>query len=226
MLLYLSFCKTPCSACMWKVRSYSITSLEMISLLAIAPPPSLSHNRLQMIRLCGVTLWPGALQAVCQLLLSPVGPIRAPEWERLQITHLYPLKASDAAEEGDKNKRGCEGGSHRASMYRWVLALVCDTDESCCHFHVQTSVTFPRCSHAFCSRRWCATWWLRCQRTKGYLPLCTKLSLIHSFFFSCFFKWMPMWLCLPGPLSWAMQNLCLGVIVMQGKSYFHHTLWA
>ncbi|KAA8591790.1 hypothetical protein FQN60_017164 [Etheostoma spectabile] len=30
---------------------------------------------------------------LCQPLLSPLGPIRAPEWERLWITHLYPLKA-------------------------------------------------------------------------------------------------------------------------------------
>lgn len=60
-----------------------------------------------MMRLCAMTLWPGALQAVCQPLLSPVAPIRAPEWERLWITHLYPLKASEAGEE--EGERGVGG---------------------------------------------------------------------------------------------------------------------
>lgn len=64
--------------------------------------------------LCAVTLWPGALQAVCQPLLSPVGPIRTPEWERLWITHLYPLKASEAGEEKRGGGRGGmqQRGSH------------------------------------------------------------------------------------------------------------------
>lgn len=60
---------------------------------------------------CAVSLWPGALQAVCQPLSSPVGPIRAPEWERLWITHLYPLKASEAGEEEGETGE-CSGGSH------------------------------------------------------------------------------------------------------------------
>ncbi len=37
-----------------------------------------------------------------------MGPIRAPECERLWITHLYPLKASEAGEE-----EGEEGGEGR-----------------------------------------------------------------------------------------------------------------
>ena len=44
---------------------------------------------------------------MCQLQRSPVGPIRAPEWERLWITHLYPLKASEA---GEEEGRGGGGG--------------------------------------------------------------------------------------------------------------------
>lgn len=44
---------------------------------------------------CVMTLWPAALKAARQLLLSPVAPIRAQEWECVWITHLYPLKTSD-----------------------------------------------------------------------------------------------------------------------------------
>lgn len=54
---------------------------------------------------------------MCQPLLSPVAPIRAPEWERLWITHLYPLKASEAGgeeEEKEGERRGGGGCSREA----------------------------------------------------------------------------------------------------------------
>lgn len=45
-----------------------------------------------MIGVRAASLWPGALQAVCQPLLSPMGPIRAPEWERLRIRTSVPTQ--------------------------------------------------------------------------------------------------------------------------------------
>lgn len=66
---------------------------------------------------------------MCQPLLSPVGPIRAPEWQRLWITHLYPLKAREGVRQP------------LASMCRWVSALACDTDKSRGHSHFQPAVT-------------------------------------------------------------------------------------
>lgn len=62
-----------------------------------------------------MTLWPGALQAVCQPLLSPVGPITAPEWERLWITHLYPLQAGEQ-EEGEEGRGKGEAIGQRVQM--------------------------------------------------------------------------------------------------------------
>lgn len=47
---------------------------------------------------------------MCQPLLSPVAPIRAPEWERLWITHLYPLKASEAGGEEEEKEGERRGG--------------------------------------------------------------------------------------------------------------------
>lgn len=51
-----------------------------------------------------MTVCEDTLQAACQTLLSPVAPKRAPEWERLWITHLYPLKASGAGEEEEEGE--------------------------------------------------------------------------------------------------------------------------
>ena len=50
---------------------------------------------------------------MCQPLLSPVAPIRAPEWERLWITHLYPLKASEAGGEEEEKEGGRESERER-----------------------------------------------------------------------------------------------------------------
>lgn len=95
---------------------------------------------------------------MCQPLLSPVAPIRAPEWERLWITHLYPLKASEAGgeeeeKEGERRGGGVVAGKPLANMCRWVSALTCDTDKSRCHSHFQPAVTLRRCSHAFRAQR-------------------------------------------------------------------------
>lgn len=59
--------------------------------LAVAPL-YLPHTIKQMIGVRAASLWPGALQAVCQPLLSPMGPIRALEWERLRIHTSVPTQ--------------------------------------------------------------------------------------------------------------------------------------
>lgn len=107
-----------------------------------------SYNRLQMIQPCAVTLWPGALQAVCQPLLSPVAPIRAPKWWRLWITHLYPLKTSQAGEGGVEAERVQWEAGLGPALTDGFSASACDTDKSCFRSHFQPGVTLSRCSHA------------------------------------------------------------------------------
>lgn len=63
--------------------------------LSAAPPINLTHNRLRNdVTVRALTLWPGASSKLCaSLLLSPVAPIRAPEWERLWILLSLSLPA-------------------------------------------------------------------------------------------------------------------------------------
>ena len=83
-----------------------------------------------------------------------MGPIRALEWERLWITHLYPLKASKADEEEEEEEEEEEGeeagqrGSHwpvcADGFQPWHVTRISPVVT-----HFQPAVTLSRCSHAF-----------------------------------------------------------------------------
>lgn len=195
--------------------------------LAVAPL-YLPHTIKQMIGVRAASLWPGALQAVCQPLLSPMGPIRAPEWERLRIHTSVPTQG----------KRGWWWGERVVGVGRWdVLGVIAGqsvTDRFQPRYvtlispvvTLASSLVSP--SHAahmpFIPRGDVLhnDWGVRERRVICPHALSSHWLIAPPFW--CSLKWMSVWLCLPGAFSWALQNSCHGVGIVGGKVIFHHAL--
>lgn len=195
--------------------------------LAVAPL-YLPHTIKQMIGVRAASLWPGALQAVCQPLLSPMGPIRALEWERLRIHTSVPTQG----------KRGWWWGERVVGVGRWdVLGVIAGqsvTDRFQPRYvtlispvvTLASSLVSP--SHAahmpFIPRGDVLhnDWGVRERRVICPHALSSHWLIAPPFW--CSLKWMSVWLCLPGAFSWALQNSCHGVGIVGGKVIFHHAL--
>lgn len=186
---------------LWAVHCMSF---RMIKCPAFSRSPSntLTQSPCNDVTLCSDTL--AMTSSSC--VPGSVEPCGSKKGSRASADHTsVPTQGSEVREAVQRGQ----------PLARWVSALTCDADKSCCHSHFQPSVTLSRLSYleVMC---YMINWGVR--RLKVVCP--PALSSHWLILLWCSFNWMSVCLCSRGLFRWARQSSRLGVIFIRGEVVF------
>lgn len=138
-----------CHFCVsWAVKLHPIRSFWVIKCPAFSCSYSLTHD----VTLCNDTVARSSSSCV-PAFVEPCGPNKGSRVGASVDHTSVPTQGQWGWGGGRREEGGREGvglaGKPLASTFRWVSALACDTDKSCCHSHFQPAVTLSCCSQAF-----------------------------------------------------------------------------